>query len=92
MTTLRSLLATLLNCQPMRISKKKDLERWANRWSYRHVGPRDAATVDGLLALEKAFHRALPPFVTLHTALLGTSGLPPPAGAVRWRVRVPDGP
>ena len=52
------------------------------------MGPPDAATVDGLFRVENAFHRALRPGATLHTSLLGTSGLATPAGAA---TRVRDG-
>ena len=63
--------------------KKYSGEAWAHRGKrpYRHVGPPDAATVDGLFRVENAFHRALRPGATLHTSLLGTSGLATPAGA-----------
>ena len=52
------------------------------------MGPPDAATVDGLFRVENAFHRALRPGATLHTSLLGTSGLATPSGAA---TRVRDG-
>ncbi len=70
--------------------KKYSGEAWAHRGKrpYRHVGPPDAATVDGLFRVENAFHRALRPGATLHTSLLGTSGLATPAGAA---TRLRDG-
>ena len=54
--------------------KKYSGEAWAHRGKrpYRHVGPPDASTVDGLFRVENAFHRALRPGATLHTSLLGT--------------------
>ena len=84
--TLRVLLSRLLNCQPMRVSKKYSGEAWATHGKRPYTPARyeavpsqpDAAELG---RLEGAFHRSLRPGAQLTTSLLGTSGLPTPVGA-----------
>ena len=87
--TLRVLLSRLLNCQPMRVSKKYSGEAWATHGKRPYTPARyeavpsqpDAAELG---RLEGAFHRSLRPGAQLTTSLLGTSGLPTPVGARQW--------
>ena len=72
--TLRSLLAVLLNCHPMRVSKKYGAV--AGKRGYRHVATSHLIVAE-LGALETAFHATVRPN-TLHLSLVGTSGLPTP--------------
>ena len=84
--TLRVLLSRLLNCQPMRVSKKYSGEAWGTHGKRPYTPARyeavpsqpDAAELG---RLEGAFHRSLRPGAQLTTSLLGTSGLPTPVGA-----------
>jgi len=73
-TTLTSLLALLLNCRPMRISKTQRIQSFGNV-AYRHT----ACDVDSLrrdlVPLEEAFHRSIGGVANLRTSLLGTGGL-----------------
>ncbi len=57
--TLRILLSKLLNCQPMRVSKKYSGESWSHHGKrpYRHVAAPDQRVVEELWLLEHAFHR-----------------------------------
>lgn len=73
--TMRALLASVLNCSPMRVSKKFSGEQAIGKRSYRHLGEVD----DSLRSLEEAFHRSVRGIGALTTSLLGTSGLPTPA-------------
>ena len=84
--TLRVLLSRLLNCQPMRVSKKYSGEAWATHGKRPYTPARYEAVPSQpdtaeLGRLEGAFHRSLRPGAQLTTSLLGTSGLPTPVGA-----------
>lgn len=79
--TMRSLLATLLNCSPMRVSKKYSGEHAIGKRSYRPClarTPEAARDVESLRPLEQAFHRSVRGIGSLTTSLLHTSDLPTP--------------
>ena len=95
-TSLRVLLSNVLNCSPMRISKKFSGRNALPRGRYRRAADPDpeAAIIERLRALERAFHRCVrDDGAALTTSLCGTCGLPTPkaitdamaaaAGAVR---------
>ena len=89
--TLRVLLAKLLNCQPMRVSKKYSGEAWATHGKRPYTPARfraapDESALTELWALEQSFHRSLRPGARLTMSLLGASSLPTPAGARQWLV------
>lgn len=82
--TMRALLATVLNCSPMRVSKKFSGEQAIGKRSYRRrlIHPHSGEVlreIEILRRLELEFHRAVRGVGQLTTSLLGTSDLPTPA-------------
>ena len=80
---MRALLADLLNCTPMRISKKFCGSLSVGKRGYRQsrvLTIAFASIMNELTSLERAFHRSLHahPSDTLKLSLFGTSGLPTP--------------
>jgi len=80
-TSLRVLLSNVLNCSPMRISKKFSGRNALPSGRYRRAADPDpeAAIIERLRALERAFHRCVrDDGAALTTSLCGTCGLPTP--------------
>lgn len=77
-TTLRSLLVNLLNCTPMRVSKKFSGEKGVGKRAYKHTHGSLDKEVAELMPLEEAFHRSLGGTARLKLSLLGTSNLGTP--------------
>ncbi|KAJ1460030.1 hypothetical protein M885DRAFT_613129 [Pelagophyceae sp. CCMP2097] len=86
-STLTSLLASLLNCQPMRISKKQKVQSFGNM-SYRHKECDMDMLQEELGPIEAAFHESIGGTDAIWISLLGTNGLATPLPHAR---RVPKG-
>lgn len=79
--TLRSLLVNLLNCAPMRVSKKFSGEKGVGKRAYKHAHGSLDKEMQELLPLEEGFHRSLGDASRLKLSLLGTSNLVTPLAA-----------
>lgn len=76
-TSLRVLLSNVLNCSPMRITKKFSGRNALPRGRYRRTVEPEAAVVERLRTLERAFHRRVRDDGTVLTiTLCGTYDLP----------------
>lgn len=90
--TMRALLADLLNCAPMRVSKKFSGERAIGKCSYKRVQEDLSKEEAELKPLEEAFHRSLRGVGHLKMSLAHTSNLVTPVEAQRQPHRLMDQP
>lgn len=81
--TMRALLADLLNCAPMRVSKKFSGERAIGKCSYKRVQDDLSKEEEDLKPLEEAFHRSLRGVGHLKMSLAHTSNLMTPVEAAQ---------
>ena len=82
-TSLRVLLSTVLNCSPMRITKKFSGRNALPRGRYRRTAAPEPAALERLRTLERAFHRRVrDDGAKLTTSLCGTYDLPTPQSLV----------
>lgn len=84
-TTMRALLADLLNCAPMRVSKKFSGERAIGKCSYKRVKEDLSKEEADVRPLEQAFHDSVRGMGHLKMSLAHTSNLITPVAAKEQR-------